>query len=120
MRFLLVGGTNTVIDFAIYGLLVNVLGLFVVFANMISTVIVLSISFTLNYKFVWESKKSKRETAPKFAAISLFTAWVIQSGLIFLIVTMFGSDETVNLIAKLVGICVGTICNFFGYRYIFR
>jgi len=120
VRFVIVGGVNTVVDFTIYGLLVNVLGLFAVFANMISTIVVLCISFWLNYKFVWESKKSKRETAPKFVMMSLFSAWVIQSGIIWIIVTIFGADDMVNLLAKIVGICMGTITNYLGYRYIFR
>ena len=104
----------------IYGLLTNVLGFFAVLSNMISTLVVLGVSFGLNYKFVWESKKSKRETAPRFAVISLFSAWVVQSGIIFLIVTIFGGGDMVNLIAKIAGICMGTIFNFLGYRYIFR
>ena len=120
VRFVMVGGTNTVLDFLIYGLLVNVLGIFVVMGNMISTAIVLCVSFGLNYKFVWESKKSKRETAPKFVAMSLFSAWVIQSGIIWLIVSIFGEGDVINLLAKVAGICVGMIANFCGYKYIFR
>ena len=121
VRFVLVGGINAVVDFVIYGLLANVLGLVVVAASMISTAItVLGVSFGLNYKFVWKSKKSKRETAPRFVAVSLFSAWVVQSGIIWLITSLFGSDDVTNLVAKVVGICVGTIFNFLGYRYIFR
>ncbi|MCL1839702.1 GtrA family protein [Candidatus Saccharibacteria bacterium] len=120
VRFMMVGGVNTVLDFTIYGLLVSVLGFFAVVANMISTVIVLTISFGLNYKFVWQSKKSKRETAPRFVIISLFSAWVVQSGIIWIIVTIFGTDDVISLLAKVVGICAGTITNYLGYRYIFR
>ena len=120
IKFVMVGGFNTVVDFVIYGLLTNLVGIEVVVANMISTAIVLTISFGLNYKFVWESKKSKRETAPKFVAVSLFSAWVIQSGVIWIVVSMFGEGEMMNLVAKVVGIGAGTISNYLGYKYIFR
>jgi len=120
VRFVLVGGVNTAVDFTVFGLLANVLGIFAVVANMISTAVVMIISFVLNYNFVWQSKKSKRETAPKFVAVSLFSAWVVQSVVIFLIVTIFGRDEMTNLAAKIAGIVAGTITNFLGYKYIFR
>jgi len=120
VRFLLVGGTNTVLDFTIYGLLANWLGLFLIAANLISTAICMTVSFVLNYHFVWESKKSKRETAPRFVVVSLFSAWVIQSGIIVAVAGIFGTSDMVNLLAKMMGICAGMICNFLGYRYIFR
>jgi len=120
VRFLLVGGINTLLDFTLYGLLVNLLGVFEIAANMISTTVCMTISFVLNYHFVWESKKSKRETAPRFAIISLFSAWVVQSGVIWIIVSIFGHDDGVSLMAKVVGICAGTITNYLGYKYIFR
>jgi putative flippase GtrA len=120
VKFAMVGGMNTVLDFTIYGVLVHFFGVFVVVANLISTAICMVTSFVLNYNFVWESKKSKRETAPKFVALSMFTAWVVQSGVIWLIVTIFGGDDVVNLLAKVGGICVGMVCNYIGYKYIFR
>ena len=120
VKFALVGGVNTTVDFVVFGLLANVLGIFAVVANMISTVVVMIISFVLNYNFVWQSKKSKRETAPKFVAVSLFSAWAVQSVVIFLVVTIFGTDDATNLGAKIAGIAAGTITNYLGYKYIFR
>lgn len=120
IRFVLVGGTNTVIDFTIYGLLANIFGVYAVVANMISTVICMVVSFFLNYRFVWKSKKSKKETAPKFVAMTLCSAWVVQSGVIFVVTQIFGDDWIMTLVAKALGIGVGMICNYLGYKFIFR
>lgn len=120
LKFLFVGGLNTVLDFLIYGLLANVFGIFVVIANMISTLICMTVSFFLNYNFVWKSKKTKLQTAPRFLLVSLISAWVIQSGIIWLATTIFGTADLTNLIAKIIGIACGTIFNFFGYKYIFK
>jgi putative flippase GtrA len=120
VKFGLVGGINTVLDLIIYGFLVKALGIFVVAANIISTSIVLLVSFALNDSFVWKSKKSRRETAPRFVMMSLFSAWVVQSGIIWIVVNVFGGSDTMNLVAKLMGIGAGMVSNYFGYKYIFR
>lgn len=120
LKFLFVGGINTVLDFLIYGLLANILGVYVIVANMISTLICMTVSFFLNYTFVWKSKKSKRQTAPRFLAVSLISAWIIQSGIIWIATSIFGTDDITNLIAKIIGITCGMIFNFFGYKYIFK
>ena len=77
IKFVLVGGFNTVLDFCLFGLLANIIGIPKELANIISTTICIIISFLLNYKFVWKSKKSKKETAPGFVIVSLFSAWVV-------------------------------------------
>ena len=120
IRFLIVGGVNTLMDFLIFGLFANVFGLFAVFANMISTFVTMTVSFFLNYNFVWQSKKSKRWAAPRFLIVSLFSAWVVQSGVIWVITHVWGTDDFTNLIAKLVGITCGTVFNYLGYRLIFK
>ena len=57
IRFVLVGGFNTVFDFCLFSLLTNLLSFPKEIANIISTSICITISFILNYKFVWKSKK---------------------------------------------------------------
>lgn len=120
VRYMMVGGVNTAADFAIYGLLANVFGVFAVVANLISTGIVVVLSFLLNYSFVWESKKSRRETAPKFVAVSLFSAWIVQSIVIWIVISLAGDNDSTRLIAKVLGIFAGTVSNYLGYKHIFR
>ncbi len=122
VRFLMVGGFNSVLDFSIFGILAVVLSLPDVPANLISTTICTGVSFVLNYRFVWRSKRGMMETAPKFVAISLFSAWVLQSLVIWSVLGIFGGGEgtVVSMVAKLAGMAVGMVFNYLGYKYIFR
>jgi putative flippase GtrA len=120
IRFLLVGGFNTVLDFCIYGLLANIIGVPQVISNIISTTICVTISFILNYKFVWHSEKSIKNTVIGFLAVSFFSAWVVQSVAISLTLAILGENATTNLIAKLVGSATGMITNYFGYKLVFK
>jgi putative flippase GtrA len=133
IRFLLVGGLNTLLDLIIFAILANILNLDQILSNIISVSIVVIISFYLNYHFVWRSQKSKLKTAPQFIAVSLFTGYVIQSGTIYLLVKLlhdfwiFGSgilnipgEDLLNLFAKCCGIALALIVNFVAYRFIFK
>lgn len=120
IKFVLVGGFNTVLDFCIFGLLANIIGIPKEIANIISTTICITVSFILNYKYVWKSKKSKRETAPGFLVVSLFSAWVVQNLAINLVTWTFGENNITKLIGKAFGSICGMITNYFGYKFIFR
>ena len=120
IKFALVGGFNFLLDLVIYGLLANVLGVQIVVANVISTSICIAMSFILNYRFVWKSKKGAKKTAPRFVAVSLFSAWVVQSLTISVVAGIFGEGDVINLVAKMLGVGLGMITNYFGYKLIFR
>jgi len=120
VRYMMVGGVNVVADFVIFALLANVLGVFALAANLVATGIVVVMSFFLNFSFVWESKKSRRETAPKFVAVSLFSAWVVQSAALLIVLSVAGDNDSTRLIGKVAGILAGTVSNYLGYKHIFR
>ena len=120
IRFVLVGGFNTLLDFCIFGLLANIIGIDKVVANIISTAICITISFILNYKFVWKSEKSIKATAVGFLAVSLFSAWVVQSLVITGVATLLGETGLNKLIAKACGSVAGMITNYFGYKIVFK
>ncbi|MCQ2569269.1 MAG: GtrA family protein [Candidatus Saccharibacteria bacterium] len=120
IRFLLVGGFNTVLDFVIFGTLANVLGLDKVISNIISTAICIAISFVLNFKFVWKSEKSIKSTATGFLIVSLFSAWVVQSAVITVVSAALGNSAFAKLAAKACGSVTGMITNYFGYKFIFK
>ena len=120
IKFVLVGGFNTVLDFCLFGILANILGIPKEIANIISTTICIIISFLLNYKFVWKSKKSKKETAPGFVIVSLFSAWIVQNIAINMITIPFGENDITKLIGKAFGSVCGMISNYFGYKLVFR
>lgn len=120
IRFLVVGGFNTVLDFAIFGVLANIVGIDKVVANIISTAICVTISFVLNYKFVWKSEKSIAATAVGFLAVSLFSAWVVQSFVITGVTAIIGESSFAKLFAKACGSGTGMITNYFGYKFVFK
>ena len=120
IRFVLVGGFNTVLDFCIFGFLTNIAGLPKEVANIISTSICITISFVLNYKFVWKSKKNLYQTAPGFLIVSLFSAWVVQNLAINIVTWIFQENSVTKLIGKAFGSICGMISNYFGYKLVFR
>lgn len=125
LRYLLVGGTNTLLDFVLFALFANVLQLYPPLANVCSTAIVVVISFFLNHRFVFRSEHSRWRTAIQFVAITLFNGWVVQAGIIALIVHFITPESTgwpvwlINLGAKVVGTAFSMVLNFVGYRFIF-
>lgn len=119
LKFVFVGTFNTLLDFLIYGTLANLFHVPQILANIISTSFCTAISFILNYRFVWKSKKSKLETAPGFLAVSLFSAWFIQSLALNGTLAILGVTPLTNLIAKACGSLCGMITNYFGYKLVF-
>lgn len=126
-RFLAVGVFNTALDFLLFFVFANLLSIYSVVASIFSTGVVMCISFFLNHHFVFRSNKQKRQTVIRFFAATLFNVWVVQSLIIFLVISIFNTSSifathkwTLNLFAKLCGICVSFVLNFVMYRYIFH
>jgi len=120
IRFVLVGGTNTAIDFAIlFGL--KSLGLPALTSNFISTSVALIFSFFANKKFTFKDNNTGDKTQfIKFLAITLFGLWVIQPVIIWLAGLMLQpinlNDYIVLLIGKLLATCVTLVWNYLLYR----
>ncbi len=119
IKFVLTGGLNTVIDFILYNLMANFIGTAPVIANIISTSICIAISFYINSRFVWKTKKGMRETAPGFLAVSLFSAWIVQSIAISVFLGIWGDSTLVKALSKLFGSACGMVTNYFGYKIVF-
>jgi putative flippase GtrA len=126
-KFLVVGSFNTVLDLAIFFVLANLIYMNPVPANILSTGFTMCVSFFLNHRYVFRSRKKKRHTALQFVAVTLFNVWLVQSLIIYLVVRLTegthlfsGHAWTLNLFAKLSGVCVSFILNFVLYKYIFH
>ncbi len=127
MRFIFTGGLNTLIDFTLFAIIANLLSVNPIIASIISTGITLIFSYFMNHYFVFRSQRKRRQTAIQFLAVTLFNVWVIQSAIIFLVMHTFGFVEffqthmwTFNMFAKLCGVCVSMVFNYFGYKMIFN
>lgn len=120
IRFALVGGTNTAIDFAIlFGL--KSLGLPALTSNFISTSVALIFSFFANKKFTFKDNNTSDKTQfIKFLAITLFGLWVIQPVIILLVGLVLQplnlNDYIVLLIGKLLATCATLVWNYLLYR----
>lgn len=125
VRFILVGGINTAIDFGLLFLL-KTLGLPTVPANIISTTTAFCFSFFANKKYTFKSSDTNiaREIT-LFVAVTLFGLWVLQTLVIQLVVPFvapIGWPSDVNvLIAKLCATVVTLIWNYLMYsRVVFN
>ena len=127
VKFLFVGGLNTLVDFILFFIFANLFDIYAPLASVMSTGLTLIMSFFLNYHFVFRSNKRRRSVAVQFVAITLINVWLVQSSIIGLVVHTFEDTAlfvdhiwTLNLIAKLCGVSISLVLNFLGYRYIFK
>ena len=114
LRFTIVGGVNTAIDFGILFLLAG-LGIDKIIANYISTSIALTFSFFANKKYTFKSQASaKRQIAP-FLIVTLIGLWAIQPLIIWAYTTTFGDSSSALFIAKLLATVASLVWNYLLY-----
>ena len=125
VKFIIVGGANTAIDFVIlFGL--TFLGVDKIVANFFSTSVALVFSFFVNKSFTFknETKNAKKQFA-LFLVITLFGLWVIQPLVILGVTSLtesFITNSAISLfIAKLVATVASLIWNYIFYsRIVFK
>lgn len=120
LRFAIVGGTNTVIDFGILFVLSG-LGMDKIFANYISTSIALIFSFFANKKYTFKSEASaKRQIAP-FLVVTLIGLWVLQPLIIWAYTAALGDSSFSLFVAKLLATVASLVWNYLLYsRFVFK
>lgn len=124
-RYLVVGLFNTALDLALFTLLAVAVGFAPVAANVVSTVVVMTISFFLNRAWVFRSESSGLRAYAAFVAVTLFSGLVVQSLVIFGLLHLADavlpglSHDLAAPAAKLGAISVGMVSNFLGYRWVF-
>lgn len=125
IRFGLVGGANTALDFAILFIL-TFAGLDKIVANYISTGASLIFSFFVNKSFTFKHKTGNaKKQFVLFLVITLIGLWVIQPVIIWGVTTVLTptiTNEAINLfIAKLVATIASLIWNYLLYsRIVFK
>lgn len=122
VRFVLVGGTNTAIDFGILFIL-HGLGLNKYIANIISTLIAFIFSFFANRHFTFKSEKDARKQIIPFTVVTLSGLWILQPIIIwFILIPLHAIDQNAALfIAKLAATIVSLIWNYILYsRFVFK
>ena len=113
IRFLLVGGTNTAIDFGLLFIL-STLGLPRVPSNTISTGVAFIFSFFANRNFTFSANSGNiKKQMTLFIIVTLFGLWVIQPIIISLISNL--------LVGKIIATAVTLVWNYLFYsRLVFK
>lgn len=124
-RYLVVGLGNTALDLVLFTVLAVAAGVPPVVANVISTVVVMTISFFVNRSFVFRAESAGAAAYVGFVAVTLFSGLVLQSLVILGVIGLADavvpdlSEGIVKPGAKVVAMGVGMVSNFLGYRWVF-
>jgi len=119
IRFGLIGIINTVLDFGLLFILKSI-GLMATTANIFSTSIAFVFSFFANKKYTFRSSGTNivREMI-LFVAVTLFGLWVLQTGVIWLVLPhlskLLRSSEVGLLVTKLIATAVSMTWNYILY-----
>lgn len=125
IRFAIVGGANTALDFAILFIL-TFAGLDKIAANYISTGASLIFSFFVNKSFTFKNKAGNaKKQFVLFLVITLIGLWVIQPVIILVSTSSLESvipNEAINLfVAKMIATIASLIWNYLLYsRIVFK
>ena len=125
IRFAIVGGANTALDFLVLFLFVN-LGVDKIVANYISTTTALVFSFFANKSFTFKDKTGNaKKQFGLFLLVTLAGLWVLQPIIIWLSTTaleQYITNESVLLfVAKLIATVGSLIWNYLLYsRLVFK
>ncbi len=139
-KFGIVGISNTVIDIGLFNLLTGLFGMYVVWANTISVTAAIINSYIWNKNWTFKDKASKNLLAQfvKFVLFSLVgmgiqnvvvwglaTKWTVSGEFVFRIVELLRVNSllgfitesfTINNWAKVWGIALALVWNFFAYK----
>lgn len=120
LRFVIVGGTNTVIDFSILFFLASFIGLPRIPSNYISTSIAMVFSFYANKNYTFKTNQTSKKHFVMFLLITITGLWIIQPIIIEsanLFVQNYFNDKNINLfVCKSIATIVTLIWNYILYR----
>lgn len=123
LRFALVGGINTLVDFGLlFGL--TWLGLPRIGANYISTSAAFILSFFANKSFTFRNKSSARRQVVPFILVTLSGIWVLQPlcmHALMLVLDQYTHANTSLFIAKVLATAITMVWNYVLYaKFVFK
>ena len=112
IRFLFVGGLNTIVGYGVYALLIYI-GVNYLVANTISTVIGIVHSYLWNRFFTFKSKNKALKEITKFISVYAVSYLIGMC-------TLFIFKDKLNIsayIAGLINLVITTLISYFGHKY---
>lgn len=117
LKYFAVGISSMLLDIASLSFFVRVLDVYSVTAVAINQIIVITVSFLLNYKWSFQSGERKRDALPRYVA-------VYGLNYVIAIVAMYVFSDRLGIMAELVrivNIALSVSWNFLLYRlWVFR
>lgn len=111
LRFALVGGTATLLQFLLLALFVELLHTAEVAASAASFALSAGFNYWLNYHFTFSSRKSHAQTLPRFVLVALLGLGVNTASFAALLTVLH------YLAAQVVATGVTLLCNFTLHQY---
>jgi len=125
IRFVIVGGANTALDFLVLFLFVN-LGVDKIVANYISTSVALIFSFFANKSFTFKNTdKNAKKQFLLFLVVTLAGLWVLQPIIIWatspILAPYITNEAALLFVTKLIATVASLIWNYLLYsRLVFK
>lgn len=123
-RFSSIGILNTAVDFLLFALLTNIVGLHFIVANVLSTGSALGLSFYLNGKLTFRTALTSKGIV-LFFVTTLVGLWVLQPLVITLsepfirpLLLSIGQEDTSLIVAKIIATLFSLTWNFVLYKYV--
>ncbi len=114
IKFCLIGLLNTIIDYSIYLFFSRSIGLYFLYANIISISVAMTFSFFANKYWTFQNKDKRLKTQYlKFAAVNV-VYFFLNNSILFVLVTYLA---VFDLLAKIIAIIIGLSWNFFVNRH---
>ena len=118
IRFAIVGGANTAVDFGILLLLASI-GFDRIISNYISTSVAFLLSFFLNRSYTFQSTGEMKKQIGPFLVVTLTGLWIIQPIVIGSVAWIISptslSEDIITIIAKLVATITSLVWNYILY-----
>lgn len=124
LRYLAVGAFTSGLDLGLFTLLAAGFALPPVPANVVSTIVMICVSYLINNFWVFRTRKLSFRSFFSFAGITLFTGLLLQSFVIWGLVRLglawgFSANAWYLVVVKVCAMGVGAACNYVGYRLLF-
>jgi putative flippase GtrA len=112
IRFLFVGGLNTIVGYGTYALLVFV-GINYFVANIFSTIIGVFHSYLWNRYFTFKSREKALGEILRFISVYIIS-FIVGNIVLFIVVNKLGINQ---YIAGLINLIFTTLISWFGHKY---